>query len=457
MRKIFAAMLLTLTACTVSGQYLTQSADGKSTILLPLRGMGAGVDIGKSEVTFGLNNYQKVLKDSAHFLLGANLSAKSAEGLASLFKAGEIVPQADFLGFAGLSFSNFRHLRALYKTSTLQQITDYNNAKQIELFESFKKTIIDEIVKAGFLSSDTSTVFANEIKKLVDDISPMVSGPEIRSYFTTYKPQQVELKKFSENIKIFFSVQLAIFQKKFADLAEIVQPKFNKAFDSFMDSLSPRRLTVFLQGGFSARSFKRYLGLNPTDLAKSFQDTLFRGGTFGFGLNAQIRNYWLGLTYSYLQGDNFISLTSKEYTLRNTDNSGNQSLIGEKKITAYPGTYGRVESNQLNIDLIGEYKMNDTSRLLINLYLRGSYFSRDTSLLKNYTNIGAGFYFIGKKSKFLGGLYIELPDVGNNLEKAKPAAEQNLRSPLKRLSFGIVTKFNISSLMSWSNRPAKPD
>ncbi|MEO8769964.1 MAG: hypothetical protein ABI402_07760 [Ferruginibacter sp.] len=158
-----------------------------------------------------------------------------------------------------------------------------------------------------------------------------------------------------------------------------------------------------------------------------------------------------------MDGDNFINLKSKEYTIRTTDISSNQSLVSEKKITGYGGKYSKVETNQLNIDIVADYRLSDSSRILVNPYLRSSLFSRDTAFLKNYTNVGLGLYFVGKKSKFLGGLYLELPDINNNIEKAKPASEIDIRPPLKKLTFGIVTKFSISSLLSWANRPAKPD
>jgi len=161
----------------------------------------------------------------------------------------------------------------------------------------------------------------------------------------------------------------------------------------------------------------------------------------------QVADYWLGVTYSYINGDNFPSLRSKDYTLRTTNTAGNQTLIDEQKITAYPGKYSRVETNQLNIDWVAGYRLADTSRLLVNLYLRRSLASRDTGLLKNYTNIGAGFYFVNKKRNFLGGLYVELPDVNNNFEKGKPVDDLNIKSPFQKLLFGIVAKFSLSSVL----------
>ena len=114
--------------------------------------------------------------------------------------------------------------------------------------------------------------------------------------------------------------------------------------------------------------------------------------------------------------------------------------------------------NELNVDLIIDFKLKgDTSRILVNPYLRASLFSRDTAYIKNYTNLGLGLYFLGRKRKFIGGLYVELPDINNNAEKAKPEDEIHIQPPFKKLSFGIVTKFNISSFFNFTNRAAKPD
>lgn len=104
-----------------------------------------------------------------------------------------------------------------------------------------------------------------------------------------------------------------------------------------------------------------------------------------------------------------------------------------------------------------EFKLADTSRLITNLYFRGNLASRDTAYLKNISSFGVGFYFLGKKSKFLGGLYVELPDIKNNIEKAKPESERNIRKPFKKLTFGITTRFSLGSIFGWTNRPRKPD
>ena len=80
-------------------------------------------------------------------------------------------------------------------------------------------------------------------------------------------------------------------------------------------------------------------------------------------------------------------------------------------------------------------------------YLQSNLFSRNKLILPNTTNIGCGFYFFKNTGKFLGGFYTELADVKNSFEKMKPEEEQNLRTPLKRLSFGIVAKMTIGSFL----------
>ncbi len=456
MKKYFLILILISSGYSSYSQYLTQSAEGKSSIPLPLNGLGVSIDIGKSEVALGLNNYSRVLKDSAKFLLGLNLSAKNTEGLANLFSSGDIVPQGDFLGFAGFSVSNNNQLLSNYKNSDFYRFRMKTEEAQANLFKDLKQKTVQAITEAS-LFIKKSAERRKTVKEMTDKVNSILEIISLRLYIKEYKKDDSLLKRFKEDL-----------EKRFLKADMYYTDEFNKTrteetsptapdFKGFMRTQFPVRLTTFLQGGINARGFTRFLKLSTPDFSKSFQDTLYRGGIFGIGFNLQVRNYWLGITYSYLKGDNFANLKSKTYTLRTTDTAANQTLLREKQITAYSGKYSRVVTNQLNIDLVGEFNLSDTSKLLANLYLRGSLHSRDTSYLKNYTNIGAGLYFINKKGKFLGGLYVELPDINNNFEKAKPEEEINIRPPLRKLSIGIVTKFNLSSIFGWSNRPAKPD
>lgn len=459
MKKIVIVLLIVAYSATTQAQFLTQSAEGKSSIPLPLNGMGIGIDIGKTEVAFGLNNYAKVLDDKSKFLLGLNLSAKSSDGLGNLFSGGDIVPQSNFLGFVGFSMSNNNKILANYKKDPFYIKYQANIKTKQKLFDELKtKTTKAVNTAAAFLKKDVC-IDNRIVPDLTKKINSVKEIADLNSYINNYKIEGEEcdsMVPFKAKLKELYSIA----RKEYATAYNLIKASDAASvpdFEKFIKKQIPIRITGFLQGGINARSFTRFISLSTPDLSKSFQDTLFRGGLFGVGVNLQVKNYWLGVTYSFIGGDNFASLKSKEYTLRTTDTSGNQVLTREKKITAYSGKYAKVNSNELNIDLVGDFKLSDTSRLLASLYLRSSLRSKDTAYLKNYTNIGAGLYFINKKGKFLGGLYVELPDINNNFEKAKAANEVNIRAPYKKLTFGIVTKFNISSIFGWANRPVKPD
>ena len=44
---------------------------------------------------------------------------------------------------------------------------------------------------------------------------------------------------------------------------------------------------------------------------------------------------------------------------------------------------------------------------------------------------------------------MELPDIKQNYEKAKPVTDQSLRKPLERLSFGVTGRISIGSFLNW--------
>ena len=211
------------------------------------------------------------------------------------------------------------------------------------------------------------------------------------------------------------------------------------------------RITVFAFGNINASAFKHFEKLDTSDFAKSFRDVNFMGGSFGLGVNAEWKIFRIGITYSYELTNNFPTLKSTDYVVTSVFSNQNQKLSSEDKLTAYSGEYGEVEINELNLDLIINVALNKerSNYVLINPYLHGTLFSRNTALLPNITSVGTGFYFFRKDSKFLGGLYVELPDVNNTMEKRKPVEKQNLRPANKRLTFGLSAKMSLSAIRFW--------
>lgn len=230
--------------------------------------------------------------------------------------------------------------------------------------------------------------------------------------------------------------------------------KITTSLVSYRDGYIRYRLwkfSIFSFGGIDGSSFKRVDTINTISPSASFIKEEFRGGSFGIGLNYQINRFKFGVTYAYKMTNNFVLLDKTDYKLTTTTTSGVQTLSEEKSISAYSGTYGEVEINEVNVDVLYTINLGKTSETyaLVNPYIRSTIFTRGKTILPNTYNLGIGTYFFTTKSKFLGGLYLELPDLNNTVEKTKPVTDQNIRPGLKRLTFGIVGKFSLNSLISW--------
>jgi len=448
------------TSFSAAAQYVTQSAEGKGTVILPLAGTSVGFDIGKTEISVGANNYTMATQSNNsrpfhNWFIGANLAVKNSAGTGNLFKNGEIIPEGNFLGFLGFSVNNNQKIVDNWNSSGKTEMQKTQATIKKDLLTAYRNDIVAMIEKAGDEINDP-TLRSNTVTDLKQKITGTPDGrtlnTEIKAILAT---KTVALKDFVLEFSDLLIPRKAVYTKALAETD--ATKKVEAYFKDFAKTQTVWRVTPFLFGGIEARNFSLYKGLSSTSLPSSFIDTLYRGGQFGVGVNLQVNTFWLGVTYAYVDGDNFSGLNSKEYTLRTTDNLNNQSLIAEKKITGYSGAYSKVKRNELNIDLMKEFNFSDTSRIITDLYYRGSLFSRKTDYLKDYSNLGLGIYFLGAKAKFLGGLYVEVPDLNNNIEKAKPALEQNIRGPFKRLTFGVVTKFAIASVFGFKDRVRTPD
>ncbi|MDP1818021.1 MAG: hypothetical protein Q8K92_26450 [Leadbetterella sp.] len=447
-RNYCIAFVLLLFSIQTEAQFLTQSADGQGSILLPMLGMGIGFDLGKAKLTTGLNNYSNVvnskdLKFKNNFLLGLNLSVENSEGLGKLYSTGDIVPASNILGIAGYSYCNRQNLNEK-RHKKLDPLKIKSQKFTLELFSCNKENVL--------LTINSFKVQDNILQEKLDSLKNDVERASDNLSFDDVLLKFKNDKKIPDLLKEAISKAVKKCEDNLKENIEEINKDIFRTLDAFDQTHLYYRITPFIMGGIDAREFNLF-SLDRINLPHSFLDTLSRGGRFGLGMNLQVNNYWLGVTYSYVDGDNFSGLTSKEYIWRTVDSSSNQTLSREKKYTPFSGNYSKVESNQLNIDLIGEFKLNDTSRLIANAYYRSSLFSRDTAYLKNYENIGIGLYFTKSKSKFIGGLYVELPDIYNEIEKTKAKEDRNIRSPFKKLTFGIVAKFSISSLLNFRNGP----
>jgi hypothetical protein len=426
-------------------QGLTQSADAKSTIYF--KGTNINIDLGKADLSFGLNNLDATIGDPSKIFWGFGVKAKDEEGIGNLFSNGELVPFGAFNCYFGWSYSNtvIPHYNEI-EAQLLEQRTQIKN-------EKYKLLLNKTEINIENISNDDSMLY-----NLKHSLLKILNSENFNEseFFDTLKLRDDKNDSFNSHVDSAKRKIRNSYDSLNISLKTIYQPKIKeidskrKIYKDAYKDIPYFQLLFFGFGEINAMNFKHFTSFDSLNLNNSFNSEYFRGGKIGLGINMQYGNFLFGLTYDYIKTNNFNLLTKKDFTLRQTFNSGNLTLINEKKIEAYSGDYGDVEINDLNFDFIWNLKLDEkaTNHILINPYIRSQLFSRNESLLPNKMDIGCGFYFFQQTGKFLGGLYIELPDVFNDYEKVKPITEQDLREPFKRLTFGIVGKYSFNSLLN---------
>ncbi len=444
--------ILALTAILLGGQLFaqgfTQSAEGKSTLLF--KGTGIGIDITQANINVDVNNMtQKVLAASeARAIYGINVKAKNEEGIGGLFSTGDFVPTAAGQLYAGVTFSNTnalaRSMAALQKEALDKNVVGWRTARAAEFVKTITGLIEDE---SGKIEQESRrAAFVASMKK---NISANASRP-VFLFYTTIKekePGDTEQEVAAKRIIKESAFQL---YKSFKQWNDSIQLQVTQKKEEY-DKLSRFRITIFGFGEKSGLSFKQFVRYDSANLSSSFKNLTVSGGKIGAGINVQWRNLWAGLTYSYVDGNNFKELVPREFVWSRETTTLGQTITEESKITAYKGAFSQVEYNELNADLVYNLRFGDSAKynVLLNPYVRANLFSRKPDLLtNNITNVGLGMYFFQHRSRLMGGFYLELPDVSNNYAKAANTGDE-LRPGLRRLSVGVVTKFNISSLFTW--------
>lgn len=429
---LFTTLLMCLMQIIFS-QSLTNNAEGSSSILF--KGSNISFDLGKTELEVDVNNLFKVIGEKKPKpIMGLSLSGQNAEGIGDLLKTGDMQPDVKMNGFFGISFSNGIFPQVESKKDELAKAVIKKEAEMVALFYAEMPKFLDDNV--------TDVTLRNKLKKSLGDKESRIDFGEKAEDSVGDNPtikaekQKVrnELKRYDDELKVKIDPLI----KKRKEISEDVSKK------TFWQVL------VFAKGGLNATSFKTY-SFNQDNLKDSFTATDFHGGNGGLCLNFQYGIFTFGASYLYEYTNNFKLLTKKEYTFEDVKTNGTQSIKEEKKITAYSGTYeSNIEINTLQLDMVFNVKLDPkgTNHILINPYYRSCTFTNKSAVLPYTMNTGLGFYLYNDGGKLLGGIYAELPDLQSNYEKLKPEAERNLKSPFKRATFGLVTKFSINSLLN---------
>lgn len=453
------------------GQGLTQDASGKSSIIYP--GANIGLNIQQSTIDFNYARFSKEINPDATgrgiWIYGLNLKGKNNESIGSLFSDGNFTPSTSGKFVFGYTFKEgYRSkVERKYNTESLQSLLkiEREKTKRIDTkTQDFRKELlkdfsdkIDTLIRENIDPNDpiktsldpTISIFSEVIKKhLMNEVESV-----LKENLTEDIDKSIEKKFIGRSYKkelIIFCKQKII--PKISEFSEI-ENKLEKdrdrttgQIDEYRRTHKLNRVTVFGSIGVNTTGFKYFEKLDTLNLRKSFKDTTYIGPEIKIGINYQLGGKWLfGLTLGRVRGSSFDFLDKVEYTSRKTTSFSSQQLISEKNITAYTPdkvTYQYIGQTNLEFDIVHFSKIEKKGILALNPYFRGSW-SDNIKIIPSVSKVGLAGYFFKTDGIFLGGVYLELNDLNDNISTFNSAP---LTKSYERLSFGIVGKLAVASI-----------
>ena len=434
-------LLTLLIGCfSITNAQIVKTKEGNNTILFD--NSNIGIDIGESELSFSSNNFLNSKLSSSGFIWGVDFTGKNKEGLSSLIKSSDLTPSSSLNGTFGFHISNSNKMGDKILKQRQELAKELNQIT--ETYDSTYKSVILNEVKTDkqlVLNQKQSTKILDEIEtKIKSDVNVCVGLYDLLFKKIKKSTDPIELKysyKYMELIKkTDYYKKLKQYYKKDKDL--------NSSEKLILSNKAYKKHIFYLHGGLNNEKFNTFSAWDTTDLSKSFNEVKFNGSTIGVGYNLRLGGNWaLGIKYSYLETNNSSLLTLNEYEYESVVNSGNSSFKSKDKKSAYSGNYGKVYLNKVEIDVLKYLPINDSSLVILDFYLRIKESNND-KLYPSQTDLGLASSFFKRGGKFLGGIYLELPDVDQNIERNK--VEPEYENWYNRLSFGIYAKFSFNSL-----------
>jgi hypothetical protein len=279
-------------------------------------------------------------------------------------------------------------------------------------------------------------------------------NPILQSDFLRYQKLEKTLKEISENRLLDLNITteannlyLVIKKNKIWNAFERLNKKISDGINNLITE-DYWKFSVYGHLGLHSTKFNIYKGWDSVNIDNSFAKETFRGSNGGFGLNLNLKSRWLfGFRFTYEETNNLNTLASTEYKV--TKNHTSTSATGSSQIamTAYPNKYTRAYLNRYDFDIIRFFALEKNSIMITDLYFRIKE-STNQSKMVSQKDVGVSASFFKEKGNFIGGIYLELPDIEQNIEKRKPEDEQKLEDWYKRISFGVYAKFSFSSIIN---------
>lgn len=436
MKKI--AIILIINIYTLSFVYCQdiKTGEGESSILLPTTNIG--VDVGKASLTFKTNNFPQSKLNSNGFIWGINATGESKEGLSTVFSGSEIVPSSNISIILGYSLSNSEEISDDYTSKYAKTLKDSVNS----LSNSFRKSFgIDIIAEIYELKSDTAKKYL--LSKVV---------PALKINFNKYENLEKLLEKMSKDKTLQPEIDSSAktiysFMKENQTWKDIKSLKVKlKTGIENIESEEYWKLTFYGHFGIKGEKFNVFNGWDSINIENSFKKETFSGSFGGFGINYLFNSKWVvGFKYTYQETNNLHKLSTNDYKVTTT--FAQNTSVGSTQVskTAYPDKYKPAYLNRYDFDLIRFFNIGENNVIISDLYLRINESTNQENLV-SYKDVGISSSFFNKKGKFIGGIYLELPDFEQSEEKRKPEEEQKLKEWYNRLTFGIYAKYSFSSL-----------
>jgi hypothetical protein len=416
-----------------------KTGDGESSILFGETTIG--VDVGKTEISFTTNNYLDSKDEFKGLLWGVSLKGKQKDGLSSILRSSELIPSSSIQFNLGY-FSSPQEDMKLYKPSRWNSLEEQEADLQDFLSDSLFIQIERNIKKDTSATNAEKLELINRAKKALS--SPVTKYKILKETFSQLSGNPSKSKAFrqlSSGIHTFlenhnklnelFKVSMELVKLQNEALREISETPYKK-------------FTIYGLLELSKGKFNTFDGWNPEDITESFDEVEFDGSRIGVGAGYRIGgNTYLGGRLYYEHTNNSSFLTSKKYEYEQTNTVGNETFTLKDEVTAYSGTYGELNVVGFDFDFLRYLKLGQDNFLILDAYLR-SIDSRDKELLPSKTDIGLSSSFFKSDGKFIGGIYLELPDFDQGAESLKEEPEFEIW--YKRLSIGLYTKFSFQEL-----------
>lgn len=428
-----------------NAQIYTQDADGKSTIIAP--GSSINFDISKEALSINWNNWQNLALDKKTFW-GIAAKGKNEEGITNLFSEGNFVPTTRMSGFVAFKKVLDGGERSKYETA----IKLKRGAIVAKEKEILKLLDIQDLGKKMIEADDEISQIEKQ-KLTAEFLKLFVTIPSNTEGYITIINEAIKAEEKKEPVnELKVNIYKAIVKQSLSNITqsnkvtteytELEESLFHlqNMYQEYRNNTVDKNFLFYINGGVNAAQFRLYDESVPGTLGDRIIKTPYTTGFIDLGINYDIGARWLiGASVGYEKYSTFDSLTDKQSVLRTTTVVGNQTLIQDKSYTTYTGDFYKYDRVSIKFDVMRFGKLGDEARYAWNM-LYGRIWAPFGSIKpKGIINLGTAFNFHKKNGKFIGGLYCEAVDIGNNMGA-------DTKFP-QRLNLGIVATFSFNSIL----------